>query len=126
MNSNAATEVADHNSKPHTSNSHSISTDSSAMSSPHLPASHSSQNYTPEDPGNYTPSSSHVTNSESEGGTVTSSAGGYGNGPSAATEGGGEFKSVPQGQPKRLHVSNIPFRFREPDLRQLFYVSSCE
>ncbi|OQR77062.1 RNA binding protein fox-13-like, partial [Tropilaelaps mercedesae] len=22
--------------------------------------------------------------------------------------------------PKRLHVSNIPFRFREPDLRQLF------
>ncbi|XP_076309228.1 RNA binding protein fox-1 homolog 1-like isoform X2 [Tachypleus tridentatus] len=24
------------------------------------------------------------------------------------------------GQPKRLHVSNIPFRFRDPDLRQLF------
>ncbi|GBM19907.1 RNA binding protein fox-1 1 [Araneus ventricosus] len=23
-------------------------------------------------------------------------------------------------QPKRLHVSNIPFRFRDPDLRQLF------
>ncbi|KAG9510019.1 RNA binding protein fox-1-like 3, partial [Fragariocoptes setiger] len=24
------------------------------------------------------------------------------------------------GKPKRLHVSNIPFRFRDPDLRQLF------
>ena len=28
-------------------------------------------------------------------------------------------------QPKRLHVSNIPFRFRDPDLRQLFGVSQC-
>ena len=47
-------------------------------------------------------------------------------GPVTATGGaGGEFKaSLPQGQPKRLHVSNIPFRFREPDLRQLFYVST--
>ena len=26
-------------------------------------------------------------------------------------------------KPKRLHISNIPFRFREADLRQLFYVS---
>ena len=33
--------------------------------------------------------------------------------------------SAPKGQPKRLHVSNIPFRFREPDLRHLFYVSYC-
>lgn len=32
-----------------------------------------------------------------------------------------DFKPAPT--PKRLHVSNIPFRFREPDLRQLFYVS---
>ena len=24
---------------------------------------------------------------------------------------------------KRLHVSNIPFRFRDPDLRQMFGVS---
>ncbi|KAH0616939.1 hypothetical protein JD844_028435 [Phrynosoma platyrhinos] len=24
--------------------------------------------------------------------------------------------------PKRLHVSNIPFRFRDPDLRQMFGV----
>ena len=27
--------------------------------------------------------------------------------------------------PKRLHVSNIPFRFRDPDLRSLFGVSNC-
>nr|XP_032823132.1 RNA binding protein fox-1 homolog 3-like isoform X1 [Petromyzon marinus] len=26
----------------------------------------------------------------------------------------------PKGQHKRLHVSNIPFRFRDPDLRQMF------
>ena len=25
--------------------------------------------------------------------------------------------------PKRLHVSNIPFRFRDPDLRNMFGVS---
>lgn len=28
-----------------------------------------------------------------------------------------------KGQPKRLHVSNIPFRFRDPDLRAMFGVS---
>ena len=47
----------------------------------------------------------------------------YGNGTSGGAEVMTEFKSTPQGQPKRLHVSNIPFRFREPDLRQLFFVS---
>jgi hypothetical protein len=26
--------------------------------------------------------------------------------------------------PKRLHVSNIPFRFRDPDLRAMFGVCS--
>ena len=29
----------------------------------------------------------------------------------------------PQTTPKRLHVSNIPFRFRDPDLRNMFGVS---
>lgn len=29
-------------------------------------------------------------------------------------------------QPKRLHVSNIPFRFRDPDLRTMFGVSIKE
>ncbi|KAA0189574.1 hypothetical protein HAZT_HAZT005919, partial [Hyalella azteca] len=27
---------------------------------------------------------------------------------------------MPKDQPKRLHVSNIPFRFRDPDLRAMF------
>lgn len=36
-----------------------------------------------------------------------------GSGPASDTDGGN----------KRLHVSNIPFRFREPDLRDIFSVS---
>lgn len=31
-----------------------------------------------------------------------------------------------KGTPKRLHVSNIPFRFRDPDLRQMFGVCRLE
>ncbi len=30
---------------------------------------------------------------------------------------------VKDNTPKRLHVSNIPFRFRDPDLRNMFGVS---
>lgn len=48
------------------------------------------------------------------------SAGGTGAGGSAGDS--GEAK----GTPKRLHVSNIPFRFRDPDLRQMFGVSISE
>lgn len=43
-----------------------------------------------------------------------SSGGGAGSG--SDDEGSGKA------QPKRLHVSNIPFRFRDPDLRQMFGV----
>ncbi|XP_059403381.1 RNA binding protein fox-1 homolog 2-like isoform X2 [Carassius carassius] len=32
----------------------------------------------------------------------------------------GSSESEAKGTPKRLHVSNIPFRFRDPDLRQMF------
>ncbi|CAB1341925.1 unnamed protein product, partial [Coregonus sp. 'balchen'] len=32
----------------------------------------------------------------------------------------GADASEAKGTPKRLHVSNIPFRFRDPDLRQMF------
>ncbi|XP_030640796.1 RNA binding protein fox-1 homolog 1-like [Chanos chanos] len=43
---------------------------------------------------------------------------------SVATGGGAGSGSEEEGsgkaQPKRLHVSNIPFRFRDPDLRQMF------
>lgn len=35
---------------------------------------------------------------------------------------GSEESSEAKGTPKRLHVSNIPFRFRDPDLRQMFGV----
>jgi len=32
-------------------------------------------------------------------------------------------KNPSMNNPKRLHVSNIPFRFRDPDLRAMFGVS---
>nr|XP_057940265.1 RNA binding protein fox-1 homolog 1-like isoform X2 [Doryrhamphus excisus] len=43
----------------------------------------------------------------------------------SATSGGGagsasDDEGSAKVQPKRLHVSNIPFRFRDPDLRQMF------
>lgn len=49
---------------------------------------------------------------------VQCSAGGAGAGGSAGDS------SEAKGTPKRLHVSNIPFRFRDPDLRQMFGVRS--
>ncbi|KAI5641811.1 RNA recognition motif domain-containing protein [Phthorimaea operculella] len=36
------------------------------------------------------------------------------------SEGESNDESTPGSQPKRLHVSNIPFRFRDPDLRNMF------
>ncbi|KAM6956953.1 RNA binding protein fox-1 homolog 2-like isoform 2-T2 [Aplochiton taeniatus] len=41
---------------------------------------------------------------------------------SSGSGGGGSVgdPSEAKGTPKRLHVSNIPFRFRDPDLRQMF------
>lgn len=38
------------------------------------------------------------------------------------TGSGSEEEGSGKAQPKRLHVSNIPFRFRDPDLRQMFGV----
>ncbi|KAK7157913.1 hypothetical protein R3I93_009188 [Phoxinus phoxinus] len=38
----------------------------------------------------------------------------------SGTGSGGEEEGAGKAQPKRLHVSNIPFRFRDPDLRQMF------
>ncbi|XP_033827429.1 RNA binding protein fox-1 homolog 2-like isoform X2 [Periophthalmus magnuspinnatus] len=43
-----------------------------------------------------------------------------GTGGSGGTGGGSPGDSEAKGAPKRLHVSNIPFRFRDPDLRQMF------
>ncbi|XP_026120271.1 RNA binding protein fox-1 homolog 1-like isoform X2 [Carassius auratus] len=39
---------------------------------------------------------------------------------SVASGSGTEEEGAGKAQPKRLHVSNIPFRFRDPDLRQMF------
>ncbi|XP_054614562.1 RNA binding protein fox-1 homolog 2-like isoform X3 [Dunckerocampus dactyliophorus] len=38
----------------------------------------------------------------------------------ASAGGSGGDSPEAKGTPKRLHVSNIPFRFRDPDLRQMF------
>ncbi|KAM8826139.1 RNA binding protein fox-1 homolog 1-like [Synchiropus picturatus] len=44
-----------------------------------------------------------------------------GSAPSSGGAGSGsEEEATGKAQPKRLHVSNIPFRFRDPDLRQMF------
>ncbi|XP_044034249.1 RNA binding protein fox-1 homolog 3 isoform X8 [Siniperca chuatsi] len=48
----------------------------------------------------------------------------------AQTEGSQQLHLLPSDssekqQPKRLHVSNIPFRFRDPDLRQMFGVNNA-
>ncbi|KAJ8363299.1 hypothetical protein SKAU_G00121300 [Synaphobranchus kaupii] len=45
-------------------------------------------------------------------------AAGLGSGTAGGAAGG--ESSEDKGTPKRLHVSNIPFRFRDPDLRQMF------
>ncbi|XP_029011275.1 RNA binding protein fox-1 homolog 2-like isoform X7 [Betta splendens] len=52
--------------------------------------------------------------SQIDGQSGVGSAGGGGGGGSAGED------SDSKGTPKRLHVSNIPFRFRDPDLRQMF------
>lgn len=40
----------------------------------------------------------------------------------AGSGGGAQQAKQPDNTPKRLHVSNIPFRFRDPDLRNMFGV----
>merc|ERR1712071_666752 len=39
---------------------------------------------------------------------------------SSGVAGGSGGSASPKEMPKRLHVSNIPFRFRDPDLRAMF------
>ncbi|XP_043090982.1 RNA binding protein fox-1 homolog 3 isoform X3 [Puntigrus tetrazona] len=73
----------------------------------------------------YTPAQSHsdLTNTDSSTPAISSS------GSTAPTEDVTQTEvsqqvphseSTEKQQPKRLHVSNIPFRFRDPDLRQMF------
>ncbi|XP_068616538.1 RNA binding protein fox-1 homolog 1-like [Brachionichthys hirsutus] len=51
--------------------------------------------------------------SESQSLSVSASSGG-------GAGSGSDEEGSSKAQPKRLHVSNIPFRFRDPDLRQMF------
>ena len=65
-------------------------------------------------------------NTESNTNSVSSQQqGGNGNGCSLLNNNNGALLPAPNPQttPKRLHVSNIPFRFRDPDLRNMFGVS---
>ncbi|KAL4658013.1 hypothetical protein GN956_G2858 [Arapaima gigas] len=57
-------------------------------------------------------------NTSADGTTLVEGVGQCG-GAGGGVAGGGD-PSEPKSTPKRLHVSNIPFRFRDPDLRQMF------
>ncbi|KAI3353274.1 hypothetical protein L3Q82_019812, partial [Scortum barcoo] len=55
---------------------------------------------------------------QSDGSSQIDGQSGVGSGGGGGGTAGGD--SDDKGTPKRLHVSNIPFRFRDPDLRQMF------
>ncbi|XP_051940243.1 RNA binding protein fox-1 homolog 2-like isoform X2 [Hippocampus zosterae] len=59
---------------------------------------------------------------QSDGSSQIDGQSGSGGGGGGGSGGGGSIgdDSDAKGTPKRLHVSNIPFRFRDPDLRQMF------
>ncbi|XP_074511623.1 RNA binding protein fox-1 homolog 2-like isoform X3 [Sebastes fasciatus] len=63
-----------------------------------------------------------TTNNNNNGKTEEASQGEAGVQCGTGGSGGGSVgdPSEAKGTPKRLHVSNIPFRFRDPDLRQMF------
>ncbi|KAF2360858.1 RNA recognition motif domain [Trinorchestia longiramus] len=54
------------------------------------------------------------------GDSTTGAGGGGGDTDGVAANGQPTTPALPKDQPKRLHVSNIPFRFRDPDLRAMF------
>jgi RNA binding protein fox-1 len=57
---------------------------------------------------------------------VVATVGGVSQGTSTCTQNTTDSSSGSgKNQPKRLHVSNIPFRFRDPDLRAMFGVSKA-
>ncbi|XP_076121517.1 RNA binding protein fox-1 homolog 2-like isoform X4 [Alosa pseudoharengus] len=61
-------------------------------------------------------------NNQTEGSSQVEGVGqcGAASGPGVVAGVSGADSSEAKGTPKRLHVSNIPFRFRDPDLRQMF------
>ncbi|XP_033895119.2 RNA binding protein fox-1 homolog 3 isoform X6 [Acipenser ruthenus] len=96
-----------------------------ATAHPHTTQDYTGQNTVPEHAMTiYTPTQTHSeqpgtnTNTPSLTGTTTVPTDDV-----AQTEGSQQLQStdpLEKQQPKRLHVSNIPFRFRDPDLRQMF------
>uniref|UniRef100_A0A3Q4B4Y5 RNA binding protein fox-1 homolog n=1 Tax=Mola mola TaxID=94237 RepID=A0A3Q4B4Y5_MOLML len=73
----------------------------------------------------YQSSQSHTEQSVSDSGNQTVTGTATQTDDAAQTDSQLPTQSVPEStdsktQPKRLHVSNIPFRFRDPDLRQMF------
>ncbi|KAK1163796.1 hypothetical protein AOXY_G15707 [Acipenser oxyrinchus oxyrinchus] len=97
-----------------------------ATAHPHTTQDYTGQNTVPEHAMTiYTPTQTHSeqpgtnTNTPSLTGTTTVPQ----TDDVAQTEGSQQLQStdpLEKQQPKRLHVSNIPFRFRDPDLRQMF------
>uniref|UniRef100_A0A8B9T427 RNA binding protein fox-1 homolog n=1 Tax=Anas platyrhynchos TaxID=8839 RepID=A0A8B9T427_ANAPL len=92
---------------------------------PHPAPDYTGQNTVPEHTLNmYPPAQTHSeqsaadTNAQTVSGTATQTE------DAAQTDGQQQTQSSEntenKSQPKRLHVSNIPFRFRDPDLRQMF------
>jgi hypothetical protein len=72
---------------------------------------------------NTTPTTGMITTIDLSSGGSSSSV--VGSGVVVQTSGAGSVaggSSSPKEMPKRLHVSNIPFRFRDPDLRAMFGV----
>ncbi|CAG5941402.1 unnamed protein product [Menidia menidia] len=57
---------------------------------------------------------------QSDGSSQIDGQSGVGSGGGGGGGGGPGDDTDAKGTPKRLHVSNIPFRFRDPDLRQMF------
>ncbi|XP_029692191.1 RNA binding protein fox-1 homolog 1 isoform X4 [Takifugu rubripes] len=73
----------------------------------------------------YQTSQSHTEQSASDSGSQTVTGTATQTDDAAQTDSQPPSQTVPEStdsktQPKRLHVSNIPFRFRDPDLRQMF------
>ncbi|XP_061593649.1 RNA binding protein fox-1 homolog 2 isoform X3 [Cololabis saira] len=69
--------------------------------------------------GNGAANAANSLSAQSDGSSQIDGQSGVGSGGGGGGGGPGEDSDA-KGTPKRLHVSNIPFRFRDPDLRQMF------
>ncbi|KAM5227945.1 RNA binding protein fox-1 homolog 1 isoform 13-T13 [Ctenodactylus gundi] len=92
---------------------------------PHPAPEYTGQTTVPEHPLNlYPPAQSHSEQSAADTSAQTVSGTATQTDDSAPTDGQPQTQppdnTENKSQPKRLHVSNIPFRFRDPDLRQMF------